>query len=123
MWLAKAVPMASGGDQSDLPGVAGTGRVPKKIKFGQGLVRQCAREKEGILVTNAPGEHARINSSPGDGTSVSSVACVLSAPQQRVQMPPRRTQAVEPALDRTSCSVYLCLPISVAIGYLPVQHT
>ena len=56
-----------------LTGYAIEGRVPKKFRFGQGLVGQCAREKERILVTNVPGEYVRINSSLGDGTPVSIV--------------------------------------------------
>jgi HAMP domain-containing protein/signal transduction histidine kinase/CheY-like chemotaxis protein len=56
-----------------LTGYAIEGRVPEKFRFGQGLVGQCAREKERILVTNVPGEYVRINSSLGDGTPVSLV--------------------------------------------------
>jgi signal transduction histidine kinase/DNA-binding response OmpR family regulator/HAMP domain-containing protein len=56
-----------------LTGYAIEGRVPKKFRFGQGLVGQCAREKERILVTNVPQEYVRINSSLGGGTPVSIV--------------------------------------------------
>ena len=42
-------------------------------RFGQGLVGQCAREKERILVTNVPGDYVQINSSLGGGTPVSIV--------------------------------------------------
>jgi HAMP domain-containing protein/signal transduction histidine kinase/DNA-binding response OmpR family regulator len=56
-----------------LTGYAIEGKIPKKFKFGHGLVGQCAREKERILVTNVPGEYVRINSSLGTGTPVSIV--------------------------------------------------
>jgi HAMP domain-containing protein/signal transduction histidine kinase/CheY-like chemotaxis protein len=56
-----------------LTGYAIEGRIPKKFRFGQGLIGQCAREKERILVTNVPGEYVRINSSLGTGTPVSIV--------------------------------------------------
>jgi HAMP domain-containing protein/signal transduction histidine kinase/DNA-binding response OmpR family regulator len=47
--------------------------VPKRFKIGEGLVGQCAREKERILVTDAPGDYVRINSSLGHGTPQSIV--------------------------------------------------
>jgi HAMP domain-containing protein/signal transduction histidine kinase/CheY-like chemotaxis protein len=47
--------------------------VPKQFKIGQGLVGQCAREKERILVTNVPSSYIRINSSLGGATPVSVV--------------------------------------------------
>jgi len=56
-----------------LTGYAIEGRIPKRFKFGQGLVGQCAREKERILVTNVPADYVRINSSLGGSTPVSIV--------------------------------------------------
>jgi len=47
--------------------------VPKRFKIGQGLVGQCAREKERILVTDVPGDYVKINSSLGGSTPVSIV--------------------------------------------------
>src|SRR6202142_3599398 len=47
--------------------------VPKRFKFGQGLVGQCAREKERILVTNVPSGYVKINSSLGGSTPLSIV--------------------------------------------------
>ncbi len=56
-----------------LTGYAIEGRTPKRFRFGQGLVGQCAREKERILVTNVPRDYVRINSSLGGSTPVSIV--------------------------------------------------
>ncbi|HVW10653.1 MAG TPA: response regulator, partial [Bryobacteraceae bacterium] len=56
-----------------LTGYAIEGRVPKRFRFGHGLVGQCAREKERILVTNVPSDYVRINSSLGGGTPLSIV--------------------------------------------------
>ena len=47
--------------------------VPKRFKIGQGLVGQCAREKERILVTDVPGDYVKINSSLGGSTPLSIV--------------------------------------------------
>ena len=47
--------------------------VPKRFNIGQGLVGQCAKEKERILVTDVPGEYIRINSSLGGGAPLSIV--------------------------------------------------
>src|SRR5579871_6734818 len=47
--------------------------VPKRFKIGQGLVGQCAREKERILVTDVPGGYVKINSSLGGSTPLSIV--------------------------------------------------
>ena len=47
--------------------------VPKQFKIGQGLVGQCAQEKERILVTNVPSDYIRINSSLGGAAPVSIV--------------------------------------------------
>jgi HAMP domain-containing protein/signal transduction histidine kinase/CheY-like chemotaxis protein len=47
--------------------------LPKKIKIGQGLVGQCALEKERIVVTDVPGDYIRINSSLGSTTPLSIV--------------------------------------------------
>jgi HAMP domain-containing protein/signal transduction histidine kinase/CheY-like chemotaxis protein len=56
-----------------LTGYAIEGRAPKRFRFGHGLVGQCAREKERILVTNVPPDYVRINSSLGGGTPLSIV--------------------------------------------------
>jgi hypothetical protein len=56
-----------------LTGYAIEGRIPRRFKFGHGLVGQCAREKERILVTNVPADYIRINSSLGNGTPMSIV--------------------------------------------------
>jgi HAMP domain-containing protein/signal transduction histidine kinase/CheY-like chemotaxis protein len=47
--------------------------VPTQFEVGQGLIGQCAREKERILVTNLPGGYIRINSSLGSTAPVSIV--------------------------------------------------
>ena len=47
--------------------------VPKRFKIGQGLVGQCAKEKERILATDVPSEYVRINSSLGGAAPVSIV--------------------------------------------------
>jgi len=47
--------------------------VPKRFKIGQGLVGQCAREKERILVTDVPGDYVKINSSLGGSVPLSIV--------------------------------------------------
>jgi len=47
--------------------------VPKRFTIGQGLVGQCAKEKERILVTDAPGNYVKINSSLGDSVPLSIV--------------------------------------------------
>jgi HAMP domain-containing protein/signal transduction histidine kinase/CheY-like chemotaxis protein len=47
--------------------------VPKRFRIGEGLVGQCAREKERILVTDAPGDYVRVNSSLGSGSPLSIV--------------------------------------------------
>ena len=47
--------------------------VPKRFKIGQGLVGQCAKEKERILVTDVPGGYVKINSSLGGSTPLSIV--------------------------------------------------
>ncbi|HEV2690917.1 MAG TPA: response regulator, partial [Bryobacteraceae bacterium] len=50
-----------------------TDEVPHQFEIGQGLVGQCAREKERILVKNVPGGYVRINSSLGSTAPVSIV--------------------------------------------------
>ena len=45
----------------------------RAFPVGQGLVGQCAKEKERILVTNVPGDYIRINSSLGGLAPVSIV--------------------------------------------------
>jgi HAMP domain-containing protein len=52
--------------------------VPKRFKIGEGLVGQCARGKERILVTQAPNDYVRINSSLGSGAPLSSRAGTIS---------------------------------------------
>jgi HAMP domain-containing protein/signal transduction histidine kinase/CheY-like chemotaxis protein len=47
--------------------------VPKLLRIGQGLVGQCAREKQRIVSTNVPAGYVRINSSLGSGSPVSIV--------------------------------------------------
>ncbi len=47
--------------------------VPPQFHLGQGLVGQCALEKERILVTNVPEDYIRINSSLGKATPASIV--------------------------------------------------
>ena len=47
--------------------------VPKRFHFGEGLVGQCAREKQRILATGVPGDYIRIQSSLGSATPVSIV--------------------------------------------------
>ncbi|MDP8981590.1 MAG: HAMP domain-containing protein, partial [Acidobacteriota bacterium] len=47
--------------------------IPKQFRIGQGLVGQCAREKERILVKDVPGGYIRINSSLGGTTPLSIV--------------------------------------------------
>src|SRR5205807_2496572 len=47
--------------------------VPKRFNIGQGLVGQCAREKERILVTDVPGGYVKINSSLGASAPLSIV--------------------------------------------------
>src|SRR6202011_5861773 len=46
--------------------------VPMQFEVGQGLVGQCAKEKERILVTNVPGDYIRVKSSLG-GTAPLSI--------------------------------------------------
>ena len=47
--------------------------VPKFFKIGSGLVGQCAKEKERILVKDVPRDYVRINSSLGGSTPLSIV--------------------------------------------------
>jgi len=47
--------------------------VPMQFRIGEGLVGECAREKERILVKNVPGTYVRINSSLGGDMPVSLV--------------------------------------------------
>ena len=47
--------------------------VPKLLRIGQGLVGQCAQEKQRILTTNVPAGYVRINSSLGGASPVSIV--------------------------------------------------
>jgi signal transduction histidine kinase/DNA-binding response OmpR family regulator/HAMP domain-containing protein len=47
--------------------------LSSKIKFGEGLVGQCALEKERILVTNAPGDYVQISSGLGQAAPLNIV--------------------------------------------------
>jgi HAMP domain-containing protein/signal transduction histidine kinase/CheY-like chemotaxis protein len=47
--------------------------VPKQFRIGQGLVGQCALEKERILVTGVPNDYIRVNSSLGGAAPASIV--------------------------------------------------
>jgi signal transduction histidine kinase/DNA-binding response OmpR family regulator/HAMP domain-containing protein len=47
--------------------------VPKQFLIGQGLVGQCALEKERILVTSVPNDYIRVNSSLGGAAPASIV--------------------------------------------------
>jgi HAMP domain-containing protein/signal transduction histidine kinase/CheY-like chemotaxis protein len=47
--------------------------VPKRLNIGQGLVGQCAKEKERILAKDVPGDYVRIKSSLGGAAPVSIV--------------------------------------------------
>jgi HAMP domain-containing protein/signal transduction histidine kinase/CheY-like chemotaxis protein len=44
--------------------------IPKQFNIGEGLIGECARRKERILLNNVPGDYVRITSSLGDGTPV-----------------------------------------------------
>ncbi|HVW83109.1 MAG TPA: response regulator, partial [Bryobacteraceae bacterium] len=44
--------------------------VPKRFQFGEGLIGECARRKERILLNNVPGDYVKISSSLGEGTPV-----------------------------------------------------
>jgi len=47
--------------------------VPSRFRIGQGLIGQCAQEKQRILVKNVPSNYIRISSSLGDSTPLSIV--------------------------------------------------
>jgi CheY-like chemotaxis protein/signal transduction histidine kinase/HAMP domain-containing protein len=53
------------GTLSLLAGYAQRSSQPKRIPVGQGLVGQCALEKQRILLTEVPGDYTRISSSLG----------------------------------------------------------
>ncbi len=53
--------------------ISDQGDVPKQFKIGHGLIGQCAKEKERILVKNVPGDYVRINSSLGGSAPLSIV--------------------------------------------------
>jgi signal transduction histidine kinase/HAMP domain-containing protein/ActR/RegA family two-component response regulator len=42
--------------------------LAREFRFGEGLVGQCAREKERILLTDVPGDYVTINSGLGEAT-------------------------------------------------------
>jgi len=44
--------------------------IPRQFQFGEGLIGECARRKERILLGNVPGDYVKISSSLGDGTPV-----------------------------------------------------
>ncbi|MCC6590469.1 MAG: HAMP domain-containing protein [Bryobacterales bacterium] len=47
--------------------------LPRQFSLGEGLVGQCARDKERILVTDVPGDYVKISSSLGGSTPLSIV--------------------------------------------------
>ncbi len=51
--------------------------APSVLRFGQGLVGQCAREKQRILVRDVPQAHVRIRSSLGSSTPATIVVMPL----------------------------------------------
>jgi len=51
--------------------------APQQLRFGQGLVGQCAREKQRILVRDVPDGYVRINSSLGSATPTTIVVLPL----------------------------------------------
>jgi signal transduction histidine kinase/HAMP domain-containing protein/ActR/RegA family two-component response regulator len=62
---------ADGGGEPVLRYQAGYGyterkRLATEFRLGEGLVGQCAREKERILLTDVPGDYVRINSGLGE---------------------------------------------------------
>jgi signal transduction histidine kinase/HAMP domain-containing protein/ActR/RegA family two-component response regulator len=63
--------MEDGGDEPVLRYQAGYGYKERKhlanqFRLGEGLVGQCAQEKQRILLTDVPGDYVRINSGLGD---------------------------------------------------------
>ena len=52
--------------------------APQQFRFGQGLVGQCAREKQRILVRDVPDDYMRIRSSLGSATPTTIVVLPLS---------------------------------------------
>jgi GAF domain-containing protein/HAMP domain-containing protein len=64
--------------ESELKFMAGyanddAGEAPPRYKFGQGLVGQCAKEKQRILVRDVPRDYITINSSLGAATPLTIV--------------------------------------------------
>jgi HAMP domain-containing protein/CheY-like chemotaxis protein/signal transduction histidine kinase len=51
--------------------------VPREFQFGEGLVGQCAREKQRLLVRDVPDNYIRIRSSLGSGTPTTIVVLPL----------------------------------------------
>jgi GAF domain-containing protein len=51
--------------------------APQQLRFGQGLVGQCAREKQRILVRDVPDGYVRINSSLGSSAPTTIVVLPL----------------------------------------------
>jgi len=47
--------------------------IPKEFQIGQGLIGECAHQKQRILVKDVPGDYIKINSSLGDSTPVNIV--------------------------------------------------
>jgi GAF domain-containing protein len=47
--------------------------ISNKFELGEGLIGQCALEKERILITDVPNDYIKINSGLGDGTPLSIV--------------------------------------------------
>jgi HAMP domain-containing protein/signal transduction histidine kinase/CheY-like chemotaxis protein len=44
--------------------------IPQQFRIGEGLIGECARRKERILLGNVPGDYVKISSSLGDGKPV-----------------------------------------------------
>ncbi len=51
----------------------GAAETPKRFTMGQGLIGECARQKERILMTNVPPDYVKISSSLGDSAPLSIV--------------------------------------------------
>ena len=57
--------------------------IPKQFNFGEGLIGECARRKERILLNNVPGDYVRISSSLGDGNTPVNPDCAARAVRRR----------------------------------------
>jgi HAMP domain-containing protein len=72
------------------------GSVPKEFEIGEGLVGQCALEKERIFLKNVPKEYVKISSSLGEGTTGNWLQ-----PKRSVRKPCRRPAARWPGSARS----------------------